>query len=211
MGGGEVTVTATEKTPPQGNDGANEERFSTCNGTTRRPSPRYIDLNLIRCLAGVPCRAALALSQGEDLNALHSDACRLILHELLSCAAEHVQEGRGEHPVNPMELMDRVQTAGGGKVARDDLAEALVGECIDGMLAARPDVFAIPVMWKAVNEQRVLREAEILSNALHVACERRDIPALLWYLDGHAPRVIERAKRAGLLLDASRADGREVR
>lgn len=204
-------MTTTDKTPSQGNDGANEERFSISHGTTRQLSPRYVDLNLIRCLAGVPCRAALDLSQGEDVNALHSDTCRLILHELLSCAVEHVQEGRGEQPVNPMELLDRVQTAGGGKVAREDLAEALVGECIDGMLAARPDVFAIPVLWKAVNEERVLREAEILSNALHVACERRDVPALLRNLDGHAPRVVEHAKRAGLLLDTSRADGREVR
>lgn len=204
-------MTTTEKTPSQGNDGANEERFSISNGITRQLSSRYVDLNLIRCLAGVPCRVALALSQGEDLNALHSDACRFVLHELLSCAAEHVQEGRGEQPVNPVELLDRVQTAGGGKVAREDLVDALAGECIDGMLAARPDVFAIPVLWKAVNEQRVLREAEILSNALHVACERRDIPALLRYLDGYAPRVVEHAKRAGLLLDTSRADGREVR
>lgn len=204
-------MTTTEETPSQGYDGANEERFSISNGTTRQLSARYVDLSLIRCLAGAPCRAALELSRGEDVNALHSDACRLVLHELLSCAAEHVQEGRGEQPVNPVELLDRVQTAGGGKVAREDLVDALAGECIEGMLAVRPDVFAIPVLWKAVNEQRVLREAEILSNALHVACERRDVPALLRYLDGYAPRVVEHAKHAGLLFDFSRADGREVR
>ena len=204
MGGGEVTVTATEKTPPRDNDGANEERISTLHDTNSRPSPRYADLNLIRCLAGVPCRAALELSRGEDVNALHSDACRLILHELLTCAAEYVRAGRAERTVNPIELMDRVQAASGSKAARDDLVDALAGEYIDGMPAARPDVFAIPVMWKAVNEERVLREAEILSNALNVAHERRDVSAL----DGYATLLVEHAKHAGLAPGTFCTEGR---
>ncbi|RIX35197.1 hypothetical protein D3M95_04830 [Corynebacterium falsenii] len=203
-------MTTTDKTPSLGNNGADALGTNRLHDTNPQTTTRYEELTLVRALLHTRCGDAVTLCVRQDIRALYSEHRRLVLRELLDYAAEQVRAGHPEAHVDPAAVMARVQAAGGGTAAMQELIDALTGP-IDGMQARTADVCAIPVLWKVVNEECLLREVKTLSDALHADWERRDVPALLRNLDGHAPRVIEHAKRAGLLLDNSRADGREVR
>lgn len=210
MGGGEVTVTTTKKTPPLGNDGAEVLGSKHPQDTNTRPTTRYVELTLVRALLNARSGDIVTLCAGQSIRALYSDDRRLVLHELLAYAAEQVRDGHPEQPMASAAVMARVQAAGGGTAAMQELADALTGP-IDGMQAGTADIFAVPDLWRAVNLERLWRAMDSHGYALREAAARRDVGAVPRLLDSHAPLLLDLAEVAGLVPNISDAEGREDR
>lgn len=210
MGGGEVTVTTTEKAPSLGNNGADALGTNHLHDTNPRPTTRYVELTLVRALLNARCGDAVTLCAMQDIRALYSEHRRLVLHELLDYAAEQVRAGHPEANVDPAAVMARVQAAGGGTAAMQELTDALTGP-IDGMQACTADVFAVPDLWQAVNLDRLWRAMDSHGYTLREAAARRDAPSVPRLLDSHALLLRDLAEVAGLIPDTSRADGSGVR
>ncbi|HCT13708.1 MAG TPA: hypothetical protein DIW82_02635, partial [Corynebacterium nuruki] len=147
---------------------------------------------------------------GQDPNALYSDARRLVLRELLDYADDQVHAGHPETPVAPAAIMARVQAAGGGTTAMQELTDALTGP-IDGMQAGTADIFAVPDLWQAVNLDRFWRAMDSHAYALREAATRRDAAAVPRLLDSHTVLLRHLAEVAGLVPGTSGTEGREVR
>lgn len=201
-------MTTTKKTPPLGNGGAEALRSNYSQDTNTRPTTRYVELTLVRSMLNAPCGVVTELCDGQDIRALHSDDRRLVLRELLTYAAEQVRDGHPEAHVDPAAVMARVQAAGGGTAAMQELTDALTGP-IDGMQAGTADIFAIPNLWQAVNLDRLWRAMDSHGYALREAAARRDAGAVPRLLDSHAPLLLDLAEVAGLVPSIFDAEGRE--
>lgn len=203
-------MTTTEKTPPLGNDGAEVLGSNHPHDTNPRPTTRYVELTLVRALLNARSGDTVTLCTGQDIRALYSDDRRLVLRELLAYAAEQVRAGHPEAHVDPAAVMARVQAAGGGTAAMQELTDALTGP-IDGMQAGTADIFAVPDLWQAVNLDRLWRAMDSHAYALREAAARRDAAAVPRLLDAHAVLLRHLAEVAGLVPNISNTEEGEDR
>lgn len=133
MGGGEVTVTTTEKTPSQGNDGDKVQGTNHSHNINSRTIPSYAELLIIRGLLRARCGEVATRCTQYAIRGLCSEDGRLILSVLRTHAKQQVCAGQSEVPVDPAVVMGRVREAGGRVSAMQTFLDAFTLNADDGM------------------------------------------------------------------------------